>query len=161
MHRTTTFVETQEIPRQATPTLAEVAQARPHRGCGAPARCASHKSAILALLRERGPQGVLSSELYDSPEKFGRSPRNRISELRAEGCLISGEPRGASDWHYVLLRDSEGVPPKPCHPWSKPFSAKRLADDDWYVRQSGHPRPSGKPTEQPADDLPLFAEHAK
>ncbi len=92
-------------------TLGEVARAKPRHGSGAPARCASHKSAILALLRERGPQGVLSSELYDSPEKFGRSPRNRISELRAEGCLISGEPRGSSDWHYLLIRDSEGAKP--------------------------------------------------
>ncbi len=110
------------------PTLAEVAQARPRRGGGAPLRCASHKSAILEFLRERGPQGVLGSELYNSPEKFGRSPRNRISELRKEGFLISGEPRGGSDWHYVLLRDNAGARP--------------LSDSpDWYEREAGKPRP--------------------
>src|SRR4030095_8485381 len=95
----------------SNPTLEEVAQARPHRGKGAPSRCASHKSAILALLQERGPQGVLGSELYARPESYGRSPRNRISELRKEGFLISGEPHGSSDWHYVLLRDNTGMKP--------------------------------------------------
>src|SRR5438876_756729 len=55
------------------PTLTEVSQARPRRGNGAPSRCASHKSAILGFLRERGPQGVLGSELCKSPDKFGRS----------------------------------------------------------------------------------------
>jgi hypothetical protein len=112
----------------ARPSLTEVAQARPRRGKGAPSRCASHKSAILALLQERGPAGVLGSELYDSPEKFGRSPRNRISELRKEGCLISGEPRGSADWHYVLLRDNSGEEPQ-------------TNSSDWYIRQTGKPRP--------------------
>jgi len=94
------------------PTLAEVAQARPRRGTGAPARCNSHRENILHLLCERGSQGVLGSELYDAPEKFGRSPRNRISELRKAGFLIEGKPHGAADWHYVLLRDSEGAKPE-------------------------------------------------
>ena len=123
-----------------SPTIAEVAEARPRRGTGAPSRCASHKSVILALLRERGSQGVLGSELYDCPEKFGRSPRNRISELRRDGHLIEGKARGACDWWYRLIRDNAG--------------AKPLADSsDWYEREHG-PRPSGKPP----CDLPLFAE---
>jgi hypothetical protein len=117
------------------PTLTEVAQARPHRGKGAPSRRASHKSAILAFLRERGPQGVLSSELYNSPEKFGRSPRNRISELRKEGFLISGEPRNASNWHYVLLRDNTGTKPLSNPP-------------DWCERQAGRSRLGGQPMTQ-------------
>jgi len=124
-------------PKRASPTLAEVAQARPRRGTGAPARCGSHKAAILALLRERGPQGVLGSEMYNSPERFGRSPRNRISELRKEGCEISGEPRGTSDWHYVLLRDSTGAIPS-------------SQSSDWFEQSHG-PRPSA------VNDLPLFA----
>src|SRR5438128_11647178 len=75
--------------QQSGITLDELAKARPKRGSGVPARCASHKSAILALLRERGSNGVLSSELYDNPHLYGRSPRNRISELRKpDGCLI-------------------------------------------------------------------------
>jgi hypothetical protein len=114
------------------PTLAEITKARPIRGDGAPSRCASHKSAILALLRERGPEGVLGSELYARPELYGRSPRNRISELRKAGCLISGEPHDSSDWHYVLLRDSAGT---------KPFSDST----DWYERQAGRPRPGAQP----------------
>src|SRR5262244_1394980 len=125
-------------------TLNELAKASPHRGKGAPSRCTSHKSAILALFLERGPRGVLSSELYESPEKFGRSPRNRISELRADGALISGEPRGSSDWHYVLLRDAEGKKPKADSP-------------DWYEREHGR-RPSSAPQQQQTPDLPLFDE---
>lgn len=125
--------------KRASPTPAEVAQARPRRGTGAPARCGSHKAAILGLLRERGPQGVLGSELYNFPARFGRSPRNRISELRKEGCLISGEPHADSDWHYILLRDSSG--------------AKPITSGAWYESQTGRARPAGLP----AIDLPLFA----
>jgi len=134
-------------------TLEQLRQAIPARGSGAPARCASHKSAILGLLRERGPQGVLGSELYNLPAKFGRSPRNRISELRKDGCLISGKPRGASDWHYVLLRDTSGAKPSSddwferehgprpgAHPWKKAFSEKRLADPDVFVLTPPEPR---------------------
>jgi hypothetical protein len=99
------------VSDSARPTFEELHRARPARGQGAPARCASHKSAILALLRERGPQGVLGSELYDSPEKFGRSPRNRVAELRAEGHLIEGRPHSPSDWFYRLIRDNTGAKP--------------------------------------------------
>lgn len=124
------------------PSLAEVTQAQPQRGSGAPSRCRSHYHAILELLRERGPRGVLGSELYEHPELYGRSPRNRISEARAAGHLIEGKPHGSSDWHYILLRDNAG---------EKPLSDST----DWYEQQTGKPRPSGKPEVQPVD-LPLF-----
>ncbi|SRR6266481_832260 len=70
-----------------------------------PARTRSHYLRILELLRERGPRGVLGSELYARPELYGRSPRNRISELRRDGYRIEGAARGASDWHYKLVED--------------------------------------------------------
>jgi hypothetical protein len=112
-------------------TFDELAQARPKRGAGAPARCTSHKTAILALLRERGAQGVFGSELYSRPDLYGRSPRNRISELRKNGYLIEGKPHGSSDWFYRLIRDNTG--------------AKAQAESpDWYEREHG-PRPSGQP----------------
>jgi hypothetical protein len=123
-------------------TLDEIAQARPRRGTGAPARSRSHYEAILALLGERGPQGVLGSELYARPELYGRSPRNRISELRRDGHLIEGKPHGSSDWFYRLIRDNIG---------EKPFADS----SDWYQRAHG-PRPSGK-TAKRAGNLPLFA----
>jgi hypothetical protein len=91
---------------QTNTTLSEVAQARPKRGAGAPARSRSHYAAILQLLRERGPQGVLGSELYSHPEMYGRSPRNRISELRRDGHLIEGKAHGSSDWFYRLIREN-------------------------------------------------------
>jgi len=94
-------------------TLSEVAAARPKRGNGALERCASHKSAILALFRERGSQGLLGSELYSSAEKFGRSPRNRISELRRDGRLIEAKSHRSSDWFYRLISDKTGEKPLP------------------------------------------------
>lgn len=125
---------------QSKPSLSEVAQARPVRGSGAPVRCASHKSAILELLRERGPRGLLGSELYARPELYGRSPRNRISELRKDGHLIEGKPSGSSDWHYVLIRTNKG---------EKPLSDSR----DWYEREHG-PRPASQPDLPPFELLP-------
>ena len=106
---------------------------QPHRGNHAPARTRSHYDAILALLRERGPQGVLASELYDQPHLYGRSPRNRISELRHDGFVISGQAHGVSDWHYVLVS----------------------ASDDWYLQVAGKPRPKEPGTEE-STALPLF-----
>jgi hypothetical protein len=117
---------------------------QPHRGAGAPPRTRSHYDAILALLRERGPRGVLGSELYDAPHLYGRSPLNRISEIRADlkkdGDFweIPGKARGASDWWYVLRR-------------------KKSSSDDWYEHATGQPRPSGQAPRATRDDLPLFA----
>jgi hypothetical protein len=91
-------------------TLSELRRATPHGGTGAPARSRSHYAAILQLLRERAEQGlgVLGSELYARPDLYGRSPRNRISELRRDGYLIEGKPRGSADWSYWLIRDNAG-----------------------------------------------------
>ncbi len=119
-------------PDSARPTLGELAQARPRRGTGAPARCASHKKNIHTFLEQRGPQGVLGSELYSRPDLYGRSPRNRISELRRDGHLIEGKPHGSSDWFYRLIRDNAG--------------AKPLSDSpDWFERQTGKPRSAVNP----------------
>jgi hypothetical protein len=129
---------------QVSISLAEVSRARPWRGTGTPGRCASHKSAILTLLLARGPAGVLGSELYNFPEKFGRSPRNRISELRAEGHLISGVPRGGSDWHYVLIHTKDGSKP-PSNLPDPPAEQPSVSD---YMRRS---------IREQAAAMPLFA----
>ncbi len=142
--------------KAAGPTLAAVAQARPQFGSGAPCRTRSHYAAILKLLRERAEQGqgVLGSELYSRPDLYGRSPRNRISELRRDGCLIEGKPHGSADWFYKLIRDGSGVNPassdwyvrqtgKPrpaAHPWKTAFSEKRLADPDCFILTPPEPR---------------------
>ncbi len=128
------------LQRASRPSLGEVEKARPRRGTGAPARCASHYAAILRLLRERAEDGlgVLGSELYSHPDLYGRSPRNRISELRKDGHLIEGKPYGASDWFYRLIRDNTGGKPQAESP-------------DWYERATGQPRP-----QLDKDELPLF-----
>jgi hypothetical protein len=70
---------------------------------GVPARAHNQKLAVLSKLRERGDLGVLASEFYAEPIRFGRSPRNHISVLRKQGFDIHGESRGESDWFYKLL----------------------------------------------------------
>src|SRR5713101_4235833 len=125
--------------KTSRPSLAEVAQSRPPRATGVPSRCASHYSAILQLLRERGPAGILSSELYDAPHLYGRSPRNRISEMRADGHLIQTIPAGASVVRYVLTHENPSPAPRP--PQSRKSEQAALANSaDWYERQHG-PRP--------------------
>jgi hypothetical protein len=132
-------------------SVEQIEQAKPRRPRGAPARTRSHNDAILALLRERGPHGVLGSELYDAPHLYGRSPRNRISECRRDGHLIEGKPRGASDWHYVLIRENESPTTRSAP--GKPVEQIKLADSpDWYEREHG-PRPASAPIET---TLPLF-----
>ncbi|HEV3483012.1 MAG TPA: hypothetical protein VGR97_11880 [Candidatus Acidoferrales bacterium] len=121
--------------------LSELAQASPKPGAGAPARCRSHYEAILELLRERGPQGVLGSELYSRPDLYGRSPRNRISELRKDGHLIEGKPYGSSNWFYRLIRDNAGAKPQD-------------ESSDWYERATGRPRPQLDTCD--FSSLPLF-----
>jgi hypothetical protein len=123
-------------------TVEQLQRAIPLHGNGAPARTRSHYERILALLRERGSAGVLSSELYDSPELYGRSPRNRISELWRDGHLISGEARGASDWHYILVRENES--PTSRGPQGKAAEQAPLSQD-WYTRTTGEARPAVAP----------------
>src|ERR1700687_1506210 len=130
-------------------SLEEVSRARPPRGNGAPSRTRSHYERILNLLRERGPVGVLSSELYDAPELYGRSPRNRVSEARQAGCLIETVPAGACVVRYILIRDSDGTR-SPRH-----TSPPEIDSADWFEKLKGRPRSS---EDNPcAPNLPLFA----
>jgi hypothetical protein len=73
-------------------------------------RAHSHYQNILDLLRVRGPAGVLSTELYDNPALFGRSPRNRVSEMRRDGFQIRTVHVNASTVRYLLLADRGGQP---------------------------------------------------
>jgi hypothetical protein len=95
-------------------------------------RAASHYAHILEFLKQRGASGVLSSELYDNPALFGRSPRNRISEMRAHGLSITTIHVNASTVRYIL----------------------REGPRDWYQETTGSPRPSVVPDK--STTLPLF-----
>jgi hypothetical protein len=99
-------------------------------------RAASHYKNILDLLRVRGTAGVLSSELYDHPEQFGRSPRNRVSEMRLrDGFSIRTVQVSSSTVRYILQEGPQ----------------------DWYTRETGKPRAAAAvPSESTTDDLPLF-----
>jgi Helix-turn-helix domain len=137
------------------PSLSEVRRAVPVHPSGAPSRSRSHYERILALLRERGPLGVLSTELYNSHQLFGRSPRNRISELRKDGHFIRTEPAGPSVVRYVLTHENPSPTPRPV---SQRKAEQRPFSDspDWYERQTGKPRASDDRGKVPIDGLPLF-----
>lgn len=124
-------------------TLAELVQARLHRGSGAPARSRSHYEAILQLLRECGVQGVLGSELYSRPDLYGRFPRNRISELWRDGHLIERRADGASDWFYRVIPDNAGV-----------STTERKEPADWYERATRRSKP--QLDKDDFSSLPLF-----
>jgi len=90
-------------------------------------RARSHYENIRELLKQRAEQGlgVRSSELYQEPHLYGRSPRNRISELKRRGWDIAGKSYGDSDWFYWLRSDDTGreypterfnEPPRPPRP---------------------------------------------
>jgi hypothetical protein len=125
------------LPLRA-PSQADMRDCRPQRGTGAPARTRSHKQNILRLLRERGHVGVRGSELYSRPDLYGRSPRNRISELRAEGAFIEGKSHGAADWWYRMICEPEAFEPESAKPAEKLEVVQRRAP-------------------VVPDDLPLFA----
>lgn len=110
----------------------------PARGTGAPERTRSHYARILALLRERGPSGVLSSERYDAPQLYGRSPRNRIS-IRHDGHLVKTVAVGASVVRYVLARENPSPSPRP--PQCKAKQSAFPESPDWYTATTGKPRP--------------------
>jgi hypothetical protein len=131
-------------------SLEELARARPKRA-SLPARCVSHKANIFQLLCDRAKEGrgVLGSELYSRPDLYGRSPRNRVSELRREdGHLIEGRSYGTSDWLYRLIRDASGA-------------SAIVQSTDEYDRETGRPRPSEEAPLVRHDDLPLFAGMAR
>ena len=113
---------------QSNISIEEMSDSRPPRPSGAPSRTRSHYSRILALLIERGPAGVTSAELYDAPHLFGRSPRNRISELRQDGHLIKTVQVSASTVRYILTAANPAPPaPKP-KPARKPGETGTLFD---------------------------------
>jgi Helix-turn-helix domain len=140
--------------QEGRPTLGEVAESRPPRGSGAPSRTRSHYDRILALLRERGAAGVSSAELYDSPHLYGRSPRNRVSEMRADGHLIQTVPTGASVVRYILTHENPSPTPRK---QAKPAEQRPLRRKIEYQTATGKPRADVAPEESTSDDLPLFA----
>src|SRR5579863_9287086 len=101
---------------------------------GPASRANSRRQRILERLREAGARGVLAAELYDDPQcRFGRSPRNRVSELRAMGHKISGEWENKVDFRYTLIEETEVPIALPDYGTQKKLN--------WYERQTGHSRP--------------------
>src|SRR5260370_16338797 len=116
---------------------------------GPPPTANSQRHRILERLRSAGQCGVLAAELYDDPQcRYGRSPRNRISELRAMGHKITGEWESKVDFRYTLVEETQA--PKALPDYN---AQKKL---NWYERQTGHPRPE-KPTPDfgPSFHLPV------
>lgn len=90
-------------------------------------RACSHKENIAGLLKQRGEQGlgIRSSELYSRPDLYGRSPRNRVSELcNQHNWKIGSKPYGDSDWFYWLRSDNTGKE-YPTHRFNEPTPCPR------------------------------------
>lgn len=101
---------------------------------GPPSTANSQRERILERLRVAGQRGVLAAEFYDDPQcRYGRSPRNRISELRAMGHKITGEWESKVDFRYTLIEETQA--PKALPDYN---AQKKL---DWYERQTGQSRP--------------------
>ena len=110
-------------------------------------RSASQRALVLAHLREVGTVGVLSRELYDDPQhRYGRSPRNRVSELIAMGFKIEKRWEGRN-YRYILRQEPEKPNPLPDYYTQKeiPWDKRERAKTDNYGRLL-------------ETDLPLFAE---
>jgi len=112
---------------------------------GPPPTANSQRHRIFERLRDAGPRGVLAAEFYDDSQcRYGRSPRNRISELRAVGHKITGEWEGKINFRYTLIEETQTPKALPDY-----GAQKKL---DWYERQTGQGRP-GTPNTNPG---PLF-----
>ena len=101
---------------------------------GPPTTANSQRQRIFERLRDAGPRGVLAAEFYDDPLcRYVRSPRNRVSELRAMGHKITGEWEGKVNFRYTLIEETQAPKALPDY-----GAQKRL---DWYERQTGRDRP--------------------
>src|SRR5258708_38867935 len=100
---------------------------------GPPPTANSQRQRILERLRDAGQSGVLAAEFYDDSQcRYGRSPRNRISELRAIGHKITGDWEGKLNFRYTLIEETSA--PKALPDYN---AQKKL---DWYERHTGQPR---------------------
>ena len=124
-------------------------------------RARSHKENIAELLKQRAEQGlgVRSSELYQEPHLYGRSPRNRISELKQRGWNVGGKSYGDADWFYWLRSDDTGreyptqrfnEPPRPSRPQlvTQPEVKSPVIESDYMQRRR----------QELAEAMPLFSE---
>lgn len=103
---------------------------------GPPLSASSQRQRILEQLRLAGSAGILASQLYSEPSRFGRSPRNRISELRKMGHKISGKWESRTDFRYRLIEETPAPKALPNY-----NVQKRL---DWYEQQTGRKRPGSE-----------------
>jgi hypothetical protein len=105
---------------------------------GPPSRTNSQRQRILERSRDAGARGVLAAEFYDDPLcRYGRSPRNRVSELRAMGHKIVGEWETKVDFRYTLIEETQAPKALPDY-----GAQKKL---DWNEQETGHSRPPASP----------------
>jgi len=114
MQHELTIVESELQENSSRPTLGQLRSVPRAERRGAPARAGSHRANVRAFLVERGAIGVLSREMYERPELYGRSPRNRVSELKKAGDIIGTRWEG-EEYRYIWGWDDSPIltPGKP------------------------------------------------
>jgi hypothetical protein len=140
MGRVIEVEDTSQRPTGATnphPTLSEIAKAKPLRGTGAPSNTRSHYTNAAKLLCERGEQGsgIHGSYLYEHPELYGRSPRNRIHELRQDGWIIGSKRAAGGLAFYWLIRDNTGRSYPTSQHGEAPPARARKSETAWKDRK--------------------------
>jgi len=109
-------------------------------------RAGKHKKRIAALLIERGEHGmaVHAADLYEHPELYGRSPRNRISDLKRKNGWDIGRRPGERKCHfYWLRRDGDGRTYPTQHFDGPPNHPRRISPSK--TSWSDRPRVTGLP----------------
>jgi hypothetical protein len=92
------------------------------------------------MLIAAGDRGCTNGQLWE----IAHATNSRISDLRSRGHKIIAECEGSGTWRYTLTAMPEPAP--------RESAAPAVDSADWYVQQTGEPRPSAD-----ALDLPLFA----
>jgi helix-turn-helix protein len=119
---------------------------------GRPPFAGSQETKILELLRRAGSRGVCKKVLVF--ELHFTQASSRVHSLEQRGFKIRHEMRAGDDYVTFVLESS----PPETEARTSNSTSPRVARNDWYERETGKARPSGRGTTKP--DLPLFGDAA-
>jgi len=113
-------------------TLGQLEHAEPCKPACNAGDFAADKLRVLEALEQAGAAGLTTRELMD--RGGGMRPPNRIHDLREDGVAIKTVSEGRGIYRYILCKY---LPEEKTNACAKPLSDSQ----DWYERQTGKPRP--------------------